>query len=331
MEALDLADRVVFANGRGEWHVWKQLTWSGDGRRVVGPGYVGRLRRPDAARPLVDDLREPGPPNDPRLGGLGCFGWQHARRGLGSWDVHGRLDPARSGGFGVARSAVLAGPELDGDGVGHLRVRVELRDGWQDPVLAVEYAYRVEPQAVVCLVEVRQLWQPDGFGAAFVKEPKLVAAPAPVFEAVDVAAADGRLLRRVELARLPEPWVATAQVGEAERALVSFRGAAERLDVAMQAWSDERAATWEGARGGFDGWAQLAETREPLAEAGAGYCLGGRGGLRRRWEVARRVALPGVSCLFHAWEGGAGLFECPDASRAFGPAGESFSVLATYV
>jgi hypothetical protein len=46
--------------------------------------------------------------------------------------------------------------------------------------------------------------------------------------------------------------------------------------------------------------------------------------------VAARTDDPTLSCLFHAWEGGSGFSDCMDASRAFGPAGETWSVVATY-
>src|SRR5690348_18238762 len=56
----ELADRVVFSNEVGDWHVWTQLAWSGDGQRIVGPGYIGRLERRDGVAQLVDDFRAPG-------------------------------------------------------------------------------------------------------------------------------------------------------------------------------------------------------------------------------------------------------------------------------
>src|SRR5581483_10464030 len=100
----ELEDRIVLSNEVGDWLVWKQLAWSADGQRVVGPGYVARLDRRDGLPLLVDDFRAPGSINDPRFGGLGAFGWHHARAGRGVWDIHGRLDAARNGGFGVARA-----------------------------------------------------------------------------------------------------------------------------------------------------------------------------------------------------------------------------------
>jgi hypothetical protein len=327
----ELDDRVVLSNEVGDWSVWKQLTWSEDGSRVVGPGYVGRLERRGGLPPLVDDFRLPGPMNDPRFGGLGGFGWHHARAGQGAWDIHGRLDAGRNGGFGVARASVVEGPAVGADGSGSVAVRVEFRDGWQDPVMAVTYRYLVEPRVVICVIEAEQRWQEDGRGEAFVKEPKLVSAVAPAYRLVDVYGRGGELLRRIELGRLSEPWKGTAQIGASGREGVSFVGAEPLgLEVTMQAWDGRKALPWYGSRSGFDGWAEAAQQRSAYSDQGAGYCLGRSGQLRRRWEVAARSDDPALSCLFHAWEGGSGFSDCLDASRAFGPAGETWSVVATY-
>jgi len=325
----ELDDRVVLSNEAGDWLVWKQLMWSADGARVVGPGYIGRLERRGGLPPLVDDFREPGTINDPRFGGLGAFGWHHARTGRGLWDIHGRLDAGRNGGFGVARSSVVAAPSVGADGIGKAAIRVEFRDGWQDPVMAVTYSYGVEPRTITCVVDVVQCWHEDGNGQAFVKEPKLVGAVAPAYEMVDVYGNTGELLRRIDVWRLSEPWLETAQVAARDRSRVAFSGASP-LTVTMQAWDGSRALPWYGSGCGFDGWAQAAQRRPSYAELSAPYCLAGGGRLRRRWEVAARTNDPALSCLFHAWEGGSGFSNCLDASRAFGPAGETWSALATY-
>ena len=327
----ELDDRVVLSNGVGDWVVWKELAWSADGERVVGPGYVGRLERRGGLPPLVDDFRAPGTLNDPRFGGLGAFGWHHARAGKGAWDIHGRLDASRNGGFGVARASVVDPPAVAADGTGSVGVRVEFRDGWQDPVMAVTYRYLVEPQLLMCLVEAEQCWREDGSGQAFVKEPKLVTAVAPAYRLVDVYGSGSELLRRIELGNLSEPWLQTAQIGAHNREGIAFVGAAPlTLTVTMQAWNGEEVQPWYGSGAGFDGWAQSAQRRPVYSELGAAYCLGGAGGLRRRWEVAARTDDPALSCLFHGWEGGSGFSDCMDASRAFGPAGETWSVIATY-
>ena len=327
----DLSDRFVLSNELGDWHVWKQLTWSSDGTRVVGPGYVGRLERPYGLPPLVDDFRAPGTVNDPRFGGLGAFGWHHARAGRGVWDLHGRLDASRNGGFGVARTAVVEPASVGADGTARLGLRVEFRDGWQDPVLAVTYRYLVAPRIVICVVDVEQCWRDDGNGQAFVKEPKLVAAVAPAYPLVDVYASGGGVLRRIDVGNLSEPWLQTAQIAAAAREGVAFVGTAPQdLRVTMQSWNGDRAVPWSGSRHGFDGWAQAAQSRTAFSDLGSGYCLAGTRRLRRRWEVAARRDDPALSCLFHAWEGGSGYADCMDASRAFGPAGETWSVVATY-
>ena len=327
----ELDDRVVLSNADGDWSVWKQLAWSADGQRVVGPGYVGRLERRGGLPPLVDDFRAPGTINDPRFGGLGAFGWHHARAGRGVWDIDGRLDASRNEGFGVARAYVVDPPSLTADGTGSVGVRVEFRDGWQDPVMVVTYRYLVEPQLVMCHVEVEQRWQEDGQGQAFVKEPKLVAAVAPAYPMVDVYGSGNELLRRIDISNLSEPTIQTAQIGAHDRQAIAFVGAVPlRLTVTMHAWNGDQVVPWYGSGAGFDGWAETAQRRPAYSELGASYCLGAVGGLRRRWEVAAGLDDPALSCLFHAWEGGSGFTDCMDASRAFGPAGETWSLVATY-
>jgi len=327
----ELDDRLVLSNEAGDWIVWTRLLRSADGRRVIGPGYIGRLEPRGGLPPLVDDFRSPGPINDPRFGGLGAFGWHHARAGRGAWDLHGRLDAAANGGFGVARASVVEPASVAADGTGRVGVRVEFRDGWQDPVMAVTYRYLLAPRIVICLVEVEQRWQEDGQGQAFVKEPKLVTAVAPAYRLVDVYGAAGDLVRRIEVGNLSEPWTQTAQIGAHDRQRIAFVGAAPiRLSVTMQAWDGTDVRPWYGSGAGLDGWAEAAQHRAAYTESGAPYCLGGGGRLRRRWEVAARTDNPALTCLFHGWEGGSRFSDCMDASRAFGPAGETWSAVAAY-
>jgi hypothetical protein len=324
----ELDDRVVLSNEAGDWLVWKQVSWSADRTRVVGPGYVGRLERRGGLPPLVDDFRSPGPINDPRFGGLGAFGWHHARAGQGTWDIHGRLEAAANGGFGVARAYLVEPAALAADGSGQVGIRVEFRDGWQDPVMAVTYRYRVTPRALRCLIEVEQCWQDDGHGQAFAKEPKVVSAVAPAYSTVAVFGHTGELLRRIDLDNLSEPWIQTAQIAAPDRSGVGFTGTSP-LTVTMQAWDGQAALPWYRSGAGLDGWAQVAQHRPAYSQLSAPYCLA-PSGLRRRWEVAARSDNPALSCLFHGWEGGSGFTDCMDASRAFGPAGETWSVIATY-
>ena len=140
-----------------------------------------------------------------------------------------------------------------------------------------------------------------------------------------------QLLRRIELRNLSEPWSQTAQIGARSREGVAFVGLrSTSLSVTMQSWNGEQALPWCGSGVGFDGWAEAAQRRPALSGLGAPYCLAGGTRLRRRWEVAARTDDPALSCLFHAWEGGKGLTDCLDSSRAFGPPGETWSVIATY-
>ena len=118
--------------------------------------------------------------------------------------------------------------------------------------------------------------------------------------------------------------------GEDRRA-PGFAGVASlALTITMQGWDGKQALPWCGSGVGFDGWAEAAQRRPAYSDVGRSYCLAGGARLRRRWEVASRSDDPGVSCLFHAWEGGSGLSDCLDASRAFGPPGETWSLIATY-
>ena len=86
-------------------------------RRTVGPGYVSRFVATDGTV-LVDDLRRPGTLNDPEFGGLGAFGWHHARgtpgklrfTGRNAWEISGRICAARNSGFGVSSSGLVEPP-----------------------------------------------------------------------------------------------------------------------------------------------------------------------------------------------------------------------------
>jgi hypothetical protein len=197
--------------------------------------------------------------------------------------------------------------------------------------LAVTYRYLVEPRIVICVVEAEQRWQEDGSGQAFVKEPKLVTAVAPAYRLVDVYGNAGELLRRIDLSHLSEPWQQTTQIGAHTREGIAFVATRPlNLTVTMQGWNGKEVLPWYGSGVGFDGWAEAAQHRPGYSEHGARYCLGGARQLRRRWEVAARTDDPALSCLFHGWEGGSGFSDCMDASRAFGPAGETWSVVATY-
>ena len=80
---------IQFRNADGIWTIYKQcLDRTSDGRRhTVGPGYVARLER--SSTPIVDDHRgrtdtwSPGYINAVN-GGLGTFGWHHARGPVGN-------------------------------------------------------------------------------------------------------------------------------------------------------------------------------------------------------------------------------------------------------
>ncbi|HWH06832.1 MAG TPA: hypothetical protein VNT23_10425, partial [Gaiellaceae bacterium] len=69
-------DGFAVTNEDGTWTV--RTRCRAERGKVVGPGYVSRLVLPDG-RVVVDDFRRRGTLNDPEFGGLGAFGWHHAR------------------------------------------------------------------------------------------------------------------------------------------------------------------------------------------------------------------------------------------------------------
>src|SRR6266508_6044356 len=102
-------DRVVLANEDGRWTVYTRCVPG-----VVGPGYVARVETTDG-QVLVDDTVGAGTLNDSDYGGLGAFGWHHARGRPGSlrftrsnsWEISTRGCASASRGFGVTASRVL--------------------------------------------------------------------------------------------------------------------------------------------------------------------------------------------------------------------------------
>ena len=170
---------------------------------------------------------------------------------------------------------------------------------------------------MTCTVEVVQLWREDGGARPYVKEPKLVASLAAWSPGLSVLGGGGAVLERVDLGALPHPSRGTAQIDVAGRAGIRF-DAPCALDVEL----DDT---------GFARWAERAAERPALGAAGARYCLGPGGELKRRWEVAKRPEEVHASCMFHAWQGGSGYADCENAMRAFGPEGESFQVILRYV
>jgi hypothetical protein len=217
-------------------------------------------------------------------------------------------------------------PAVAADGTGSVGVRVEFRDGWQDPVMAVTYRYLVEPQLVMCLVEAEQCWREDGSGQAFVKEPKLVTAVAPAYRLVDVFGSGSELLRRIELGNLSEPWLQTAQIGAHNREGIAFVGAAPlTLTVTMQAWNGEE---------GSPGTAPVPASTAGPWRRGAGplrarrCCLGGAGDCAGA-EIAARTSDPPSRASSTPGKAGR-LLRLHGREPSFRPGRRTWSVIATY-
>src|SRR5687767_6769044 len=104
---------VEFVNNDGRWTIWKNCFeyWDGTKTVAIGPGYLGRLIRGNQW--IVNDEREKNPPgegmpsiNHPMFGGLGQFGWHHARGDNDTlntgdfnrvWNITGRTCAATNG------------------------------------------------------------------------------------------------------------------------------------------------------------------------------------------------------------------------------------------
>ncbi|MGH8896314.1 MAG: hypothetical protein ACRDZ4_04645 [Egibacteraceae bacterium] len=326
---VDTSDptRAVFTTSKVEWTIFREPVT--EGANWVGPGYVARAKEllSGAGRWLMDDLTNGDSINDPRFGGLGCFGCHLGVAGQGKWDLTGRMRPELNGGWGVARARELGAPRIE-SGVGKYAVEVDLRDGWTDPLLVVGYDYTIRDTGLDCYVTVAQA-APAGPGAYFIKEPKLVACVSPHltgpnFRRLTVWSRAGALLRTIDLTALPDPPVGTAQLPEDLRCRArwenSSRNPGQTFNVVAEAAPAAGGVgeTWEGSLHGLDRWAQLANSRAQYSPSCAAYCLTG-GLLKRKWEVASWTTDERSSCMFHAWEGGTGYPDCECALRAWAP------------
>ena len=327
------AHHVLIRNGDGEHTIFKEIHRDASGQ--AGPGYVARVRSTQGVW-IVDDVNgnDPNQLNDPRSGGIGQFGLHLLIRGLWKWDLTGKADAATNDGFGVARCREL-GLREEGSAV-KAAFEVDLRDGYTDPLVTVGYDWTFLPDRVECHATVSQ-HEPRGPGAYFVKEPKLVVSvgPEPEFREVAVLARDGTTIRVLDLMRLKHPATGTRQVRERERAGVRWQGSGHptspelsvMLLAAASAGADAELA--HGSAHGLDGWAQVALGRERFSDSGESYCLEPSGGLKRRWEAAKRGDEWRSSVMFHAWEGGFGCNDCEVAARAW-ESGEGWVAYLAY-
>jgi len=352
----EYSNRFVFTNSDGNWTVYKNYA-TFTGGKFVGPGYIAKFVRPDGKVIVDDTVNTIYNINDPKTGGLGCFGWQHARANgeaevyNRTWDITGRL--VSSGGNGIVSSNVKVAPYLSAD---KLSVRgsfeVIFRDGYNPTMMKVRYDYLVEDSNVKQWVTVTQDWNGSGF-PAFVKEPKIACSVSPnvanniIFNKLDVFnSASSTLRSQIDLPSIGDPTVNTIQLGQDSRVRVRFYDGTHYFNIVAEANSPltynaltQRVtdygtrSVWEGSTVGMDKWAQVSNTRKVFENTGGAYCLQGPGSpatLTRQWEVTRRVAGPEADVMFHAWEGGSGYPDCLKCSRAFGPQGEKYSSYMCY-
>lgn len=188
---------VDFVNNDGQWTIWKNCFEYFDGTKTVaiGPGYLGRLQRGNYW--IVNDERDKNPPNEgapsinhPSFGGLGQFGWHHARGDIGAlntsdvnhvWNITGRTCAATNGGFGVVAAQVLQGPYISAN-VGYFDIDVFFGDvvrGAGNPLLRVRYRWRIFDSVIKMWAQVSEYcangcYDPN-WHYAFIKEPKFVA------------------------------------------------------------------------------------------------------------------------------------------------------------
>jgi hypothetical protein len=200
--------RLCVRNSDGEWVVWKAFDLSSH----RAPGSIVSFAPADRADGslLVNDAGEPGVVNDPRYGGLGAFGWQHARR-VGccdasfvdaegdvsadhAWSIDARENAATAG-FGVSRTFVHRPATFLDPSTLAFGLTVEFKDLYTDPILRVTYEYEfydrapgtaddvAHPGGVRVWMNIESLCPNGACGntdmAAFLKEPKLVASLAP--------------------------------------------------------------------------------------------------------------------------------------------------------
>ena len=369
----DAGPRLIFWNAAGAWSIWKAFTWNAGRTACVGPGYIGRVRAPDGSL-VVDDFyahggsqSDWGTINDPRAGGLGCFGFHVARRNGQpdpvnyTWDVTGRHEAKSRFGYGVSRARVARSPRRVGSG-DEERIEASFEVSFTDGEAAgagvalavVRYDYAFYARVVTCDVTVA-----TGGGAhlgtpAFVKEPKLVchalgstAPGSPVYRNLQVLTVASERLLASDVWSLPSPNVKTLQLPQDRRARCRFDDPVRphlTLEVLGQALGDDGTRMpWEGAAAGLDRWAQLSNERERLepCQPDEAYCLQGpRKTLTRQWEVARWASTgagsppppsrPQTGVMLHAWEGGSGYPDCRCCFRAFGPEGEAFRASLAY-
>ena len=225
----------------------------------------------DLGKPILDDPNGGLNPYG-SSGGLGSFGYQHARGvppfqfgregGSNTWWVSSRVcagdHPQFPTLFGVSRTRA-GRPSWDDEGALHWSIDVDVRTPWQDPILRVGYEYVFSPTAIRVRTTVRSFCANPTCGDApqqhFAKEPKFTVQVTPA--AGDTIAVHDET--GVELTRWTggHPRKGTGQVGDDSRDSITFT--ASGLNVAARGASGR----WEGSGSGLDEWAVAASGYGP--------------------------------------------------------------------
>ena len=315
-------DAISVTNDHGTWTI--RTTCLARRGTATGTGYVSRLVARDGTV-IVDDARRRGTLNDPEFGGLGAFGWHHARgragrlrfTGRNAWEISGRMCARANRGFGVVRTTLVEPLYRDADGL-RLTVDVELSDAYTfpKPLLHVRYRYRFASDVVESWIEVTPRCALGRCGRtrarAFVKEPKLVAhVTGGGYTRMATFDSEGALVCvYVGGGGRAGPIYDTGQCDAPARERLRFDyGSATSgangdcdarpcLDVVAKGYGDgPTTEPWHGARGGFDRWARAAAARPaafrrdtPSIDGVVWGCNGASPASDgvRRWEVTGR-------------------------------------------
>jgi hypothetical protein len=200
-------DAVRFRNADGLWTIYKRCIdrMEGGQRRNVGPGYIARLERKGVT--VVDDFRARSDVSTPGFlnavnGGLGTFGWHHARGPVGATPagddpttpaaetsvgrspqvIEGRMCAPRNNGHGVYSRNWDSPRRVSPNRVDYT-MDVWFRDAYGDTgfgpdgdaLARVRYRYSFHRSSVSLWALVTTYAQPNAAGTPFVKEPKFTA------------------------------------------------------------------------------------------------------------------------------------------------------------
>lgn len=335
-------EQVKFGNDDGE------ITWSKrrrvavvDPNKLNGPGYVIRVKHGASGLLLVEDFQNGGVSmNDPRNGGIGAWGchlWRRVDGGpVEAFDLTARQDGDLPGALHGAKSPVrvLGAPRIT-NGYGKFSYEVDFRDGFTNPLVTVGYDWTVLDSGVYAWVTTTLHPVPANI-EYWIKEPKFVAAVGPFggpdFRQLGLFDAASNQLA---LWQLPTTGANVVNWQMPQNARTRCRWQASNavpgltFSVVAEAALGAGAASsfWEGSAYGYDGWAQVANGRPTPPGSCAGYCLDA-GGLKRKWEGAKRGTEPKTAVFFHAWEGGNGYPDCSCSAVAWVP--ESWTVWVSF-